>query len=121
MAGVTPPNVLRPPSIPVAARVGNFSYAIRNIVAEAQRVEAAGTRVRYLNVGESPAFGFQPPAHMVDAVVRAMRDGENGYGPSPGIASAREAVAAEYTRRGWPVTPIACSSPPAPRKGSISR
>jgi alanine-synthesizing transaminase len=104
MAGVTPSNVLRPPSIPVAARVGNFSYAIRNIVAEAQRVEAAGTRVRYLNVGNPPPFGFQPPAHMVDAVVRAMRDGENGYCPSPGIASAREAVAAEYTRRAWPVT-----------------
>jgi alanine-synthesizing transaminase len=103
MAGVTPSNVLRP-SIPVAARVGNFSYAIRNIVAEAQRVEAAGTRVRYLNVGNPPPFGFQPPAHMVDAVVRAMRDGENGYCPSPGIASAREAVAAEYTRRAWPVT-----------------
>jgi aspartate/methionine/tyrosine aminotransferase len=32
-----------------------------------------------------------------------MRDGENGYGPSPGIAPAREAVAAEYTRRGWPI------------------
>jgi aspartate/methionine/tyrosine aminotransferase len=61
--------------------------------------------VRYLNVGNPPPFGFQPPAHMVDAVVRAMRDGENGYGPSPGIAPAREAVAEEYLRRGWPTTP----------------
>ena len=32
-----------------------------------------------------------------------MRDGHNGYGPSPGIPAAREAVAAEYTRRGFPV------------------
>jgi aspartate/methionine/tyrosine aminotransferase len=91
-------------SVPVAARVNNFSYAIRNIVVEAQRVEAAGTRVRYLNVGNPPPFGFQPPAHMIEAVVRAMRDGENGYGPSPGIAPAREAVAAEYTGRGWPMS-----------------
>jgi aspartate/methionine/tyrosine aminotransferase len=104
MTGVTPLNALRPTSVPVAARVGNFSYAIRNIVVEAQRVEAAGTRVRYLNVGNPPAYGFQPPAHMVDAVVRALRDGENGYCPSPGIAAAREAVAAEYTRRAWPMT-----------------
>ena len=104
MAGVMPSNVVRTPSIPVAARVGNFSYAIRNIVAEAQRVEASGTRVRYLNVGNPPPFGFQPPAHMVEAVIRAMRDGENGYCPSPGIAPAREAVAAEYTRRAWAVT-----------------
>jgi alanine-synthesizing transaminase len=92
-------------SIPIARRISSFSYAIRNIVGEAQRVEAAGTRVRYLNVGNPPAFGFQPPQHMVDAVVRAMRDGENGYGPSPGVAPAREAVAAEYTQRGWPVSP----------------
>ena len=104
MTRVTSSNVLRLPPVPVAARVGNFSYAIRNIVAEAQQVEAAGIRVRYLNVGNPPPFGFQPPAHMVDAVIRAMRDGENGYCPSPGIPSAREAVAAEYTRRAWPVT-----------------
>ncbi len=104
MAIVTPTNVLKSTPIPVAKRVGNFSYAIRNIVAEAQRVEASGRRVRYLNVGNPPPFGFQPPAAMIEAVVRAMRDGENGYGPSPGIPAARDAVAAEYDRRGWPMT-----------------
>lgn len=104
MAGVMPSNALRTPTVPVAGRVANFSYAIRNIAAEAQRVEASGRRVRYLNVGNPPPFGFQPPEHMVDAVVRAMRDGENGYCASPGIASAREAVAAEYSRRAWPMT-----------------
>jgi alanine-synthesizing transaminase len=91
--------------IPVAARVAHFSYAIRNIVVEAKRVEAAGRTVRYLNVGNPPAFGFQPPAHMIEAAVRAMRDGHNGYGPSPGVPSAREAVAREYTSRGFPVSP----------------
>ncbi len=92
-------------SIPVAERVRSFSYAIRNIVVEAQRVEAAGKTVRYLNVGNPPAFGFQPPPHLIEAVERAMRDGHNGYGPSPGISAARAAVAAEYTGRGFPVTP----------------
>ena len=90
-------------SIPVSPHVSRFSYAIRNIAVEAQRVEAAGTRVRYLNVGNPPAFGFQPPVHMIKAVERALRNGENGYGPSPGIAPAREAIAGEYTGRGWPV------------------
>jgi aspartate/methionine/tyrosine aminotransferase len=94
----------RAAAIPVAHRVSSFSYAIRNIVVEAQRVEASGKRVRYLNVGNPPAFGFQPPAALIDAVARAMRDGENGYCPSPGIAPAREAVAAEYSQRSWPVT-----------------
>ena len=91
-------------AIPVARRVNSFSYAIRNVVLEAQRVEATGRRVRYLNVGDPNAFGFKTPPHLIAAVERAMRDGHNGYGPSPGIAPAREAVAAEYTSRGFPVS-----------------
>jgi alanine-synthesizing transaminase len=91
-------------AIPIARRVGQFSYAIRNIVVEAKRVEQAGTPVRYLNIGDPVAFGFQAPAHLVAAVERAIADGHNGYGPSAGIAPAREAVAAEYTRRGWAVS-----------------
>jgi alanine-synthesizing transaminase len=96
-------NTLR--AIPTASRVHRFTYAIRNIVAEAQKVEAAGTRVRYLNIGDPVAFGFHTPSHLIAAVERAMRDGHNNYGPSPGIAAAREAVAAEYTRNGFPVAP----------------
>ncbi len=92
-------------SIRVAQRVSSFSYAIRNIVVEAQRVEAAGRKVRYLNVGNPPPFGFSPPAHMITAVEKAMHDGHNGYGPSPGIMPAREAVASEYSGRGWKITP----------------
>jgi len=91
--------------IPIAARLSRFSYAIRNIIVEAKRVEAAGRHVRYLNIGDPVAFGFHTPPHLIAAVERAMRDGHNGYGPSPGIASGRDAVAAEYTSRGFPVTP----------------
>src|SRR5689334_866130 len=91
--------------IEVAARVIRFTYAIRNIVAEAQRVEAGGTRVRYLNIGDPVAFGFRTPPHLIEAVERAMRDGHNGYGPSSGIRVAREAVANEYSSRGFPVHP----------------
>ena len=92
-------------AIPVARRVNTFSYAIRNIVVEAQRVEAAGTRVRYLNVGDPNVFGFKTPPHLIAAVERAMRDGYNGYGPSPGIPAAREAVAKELTSHGFPISP----------------
>ena len=91
--------------IPVAARLSRFSYAIRNIIVEAHRVEATGRHVRYLNIGDPIHFGFETPPHLVAAVERAMHDGHNGYGPSPGIASGREAVAEEYTSRGFPVTP----------------
>jgi alanine-synthesizing transaminase len=91
-------------SVRVSARVEGFSYAIRNIVAEARKVEAEGRTVRYLNIGDPVPFGFQPPRHLVDAIERAMRDGYNGYTPSAGIASAREAIANDYTRRGMPVS-----------------
>ena len=85
--------------------MGRFSYAIRNIVAEARAVEARGQTVRYLNIGDPVAFGFKTPSHIVEAAVTAMRDGHNGYLASAGIAPAREAVAADYTQRGVTVSP----------------
>ena len=91
-------------SIPVASRIGGFSYAIRNIVAEARKVEAAGRKVRYLNIGDPIIFGFHTPPHLVEAVERAIRDGHNGYAPSVGISPARESVAAECERRGMPLS-----------------
>jgi len=91
-------------TVPVASRVRGFSYAIRNIVAEARKVEATGRKVKYLNIGDPIPFGFKTPAHMIAAVEKAMRDGQNGYGPSPGIMSAREAVANDFTARGVPMT-----------------
>jgi alanine-synthesizing transaminase len=89
----------------VASRISGFVYAIRNIVSEARKVEAAGRRVRYLNIGDPIIFGFQTPPHLIEAVDRAIRDGHNGYAPSVGIPAAREAVAAECERRQMPVSP----------------
>src|SRR5215471_1434234 len=101
---VTSPTMRTTSGIPVARRVGGFAYAIRNIVAEARKVEATGKTVRYLNIGDPVIFGFHTPPHMIEAVARAMRDGHNNYAPSVGILPAREAVAGELTRRGMPMT-----------------
>jgi aspartate/methionine/tyrosine aminotransferase len=92
------------PAIPVAGRVSRFTYAIRQIVAHARAVEATGKNVRYLNIGDPVAFGFTTPPRLIAAVERAMRDGHNGYVPSPGIPEAREAVAHDYHARGVPMT-----------------
>ena len=92
-------------AIPVAPRISGFAYAIRNIVAEARKVEASGRKVRYLNIGDPIAFGFRTPPHMIEAVERAMRDGHNGYAPSVGILTAREAVTRECVQRGMAMTP----------------
>ena len=86
--------------IRTAKRVDRFTYAIRNIVAEAKKVEATGKTVRYLNIGDPNQFGFLTPPHLIEAVIKAMRDGHNGYVPSPGIVSAREAAAADFVARG---------------------
>jgi alanine-synthesizing transaminase len=91
--------------IRTARRVDRFTYAIRNIVAEAKKVEQAGTSVRYLNIGDPNQFGFLTPPHLIEAVSRAMRDGRNGYTASAGIVEAREAVAADFDARGVSVSP----------------
>jgi alanine-synthesizing transaminase len=91
--------------IAVAPRVSRFSYAIRNIVNAAHEEEARGRRVRYLNIGDPVAFGFDTPPHLVEAVSRSMRDGYNGYLPYAGTLAARAAVAAEYTRKGVALGP----------------
>jgi alanine-synthesizing transaminase len=89
--------------IPPASRMSAVTYSIRRVVVEARKAEAAGKRIHYLNTGDPVAFGFDTPAHMVEAVTKALRDGENGYGPSVGLRPAREAVAAENTSRGWAI------------------
>lgn len=92
-------------AIRTARRVDRFTYAIRQVVAEARKVEETGRKVRYLNIGDPNAFGFVTPPHLIEAVERAMRDGHNGYAPSPGIASAREAASADFIARGVPIDP----------------
>ena len=93
-----------PAMIPPASRMSAVSYSIRRVVAEARKAEAAGKKIFYLNTGDPVHAGFQPPAHMVEAVHQSLRNGEHGYGPSVGLLEAREAVAAENTSRGWAVS-----------------
>jgi len=85
-----------------AARIQNVRYAIRNVVAEALKVEREGREILYCNVGDPLKFDFATPPHLVEAVHKAMLDGHNGYAPSPGLMQAREAVAKDATARGFP-------------------
>ncbi len=86
--------------IRAARHIENVRYAIRNVVAEASRLEAQGQRILFLNIGDPLKFDFQTPPHLIEAVHKAMRDGHNGYAPSAGIPAAREAIARECTRTG---------------------
>jgi alanine-synthesizing transaminase len=87
--------VIRP-----APHIANVKYAIRNIAAEAGRLEAQGQRILACNIGDPLKYDFPTPPHLIAAVEKAMRDGLNGYGASAGLKGAREAVANEANARG---------------------
>ena len=83
-----------------ASRLENVRYAIRDLASVADEVIKQGHKVLALNVGDPNIFDFQTPAHIVDAVAKAMRDGKNGYAPSDGVPQALEAIRGEAARKG---------------------
>src|SRR6266571_4838306 len=85
--------------IAAAQRLENVRYAIRDLALVADEVTREGHTVLSLNVGDPNIFDFQTPAHLIEAVYRAMRDNKNGYAPSPGITEALDAIRAEAARK----------------------
>lgn len=83
-----------------ASRLENVRYAIRDLACVADEVVNQGHKVLPLNVGDPLNFDFQTPAHIIEAVHKAMRDGKNGYAPSSGIPEALDAIRGEARRKG---------------------
>jgi alanine-synthesizing transaminase len=83
-----------------AQRLENLRYAIRDLVSLADQVKAQGHKVLYLNVGDPNIFDFAPPAHVIEAAYRAMRDNKNGYAPSAGVPEALDSIRAEARKNG---------------------
>jgi alanine-synthesizing transaminase len=83
-----------------AQRLDNLRYAIRDLVGLADQVKQQGHKVLYLNVGDPNIFDFAPPAHVIEATYRAMRENKNGYAPSAGIPEALESIRGEAVRNG---------------------
>src|SRR5215831_10961574 len=86
--------------ITAASRLENVRYAIRDLACVADEVIARGHKVLPLNVGDPLNFDFETPAHLVEAVNKAMRDGKNGYAPSDGVPEALAAIRGEAERKG---------------------
>ena len=86
--------------ITAAKRLDNVRYAIRDLAGLADEVTRQGHTILPLTVGDPNIFDFETPAHVVDAVVKAMRDNKNGYAPSPGIPEALQAIREESERKG---------------------
>jgi aspartate/methionine/tyrosine aminotransferase len=62
------------------------------VLARAEALAADGADIINLGIGQPD---FKTPEHIVDAAVRALRDGHHGYTPANGIKPLREAVAAD--------------------------
>jgi alanine-synthesizing transaminase len=86
--------------IAAAARLEHVRYAIRDLACVADEVIAQGHKVLPLNVGDPLNFDFKTPPHIIEAAYKAMRDGKNGYAPSPGVREALEAIRGEAARKG---------------------
>ncbi|CUA84993.1 Aspartate/methionine/tyrosine aminotransferase [Chelatococcus sambhunathii] len=66
------------------------------VLARATALAAEGRDIINLGIGQPD---FPTPPHIVEAAVKALRDGHHGYTPATGILPLREGVAADIHRR----------------------
>ncbi len=66
------------------------------VLARAAELQRQGRDIINLGIGQPD---FQTPPHIVEAAVKALRDGHHGYTPAQGILPLREAVSADLKRR----------------------
>ena len=88
----------------VSKKVAGVEYAIRDIVSEATKLEKQGKKIDYLNIGDPVQYGFQPPDNVKEALIKAIKQGENYYAPSEGLLELREAIAKKEKDKGLAVT-----------------
>ncbi|MEM5583103.1 pyridoxal phosphate-dependent aminotransferase [Roseibium sp. AS2] len=66
------------------------------VLARATELAGQGRDIINLGIGQPD---FKTPEHIVEAAVKALRDGHHGYTPANGIAPLREAVSADLLKR----------------------
>ena len=66
------------------------------VLARAAALEREGKEIINLGIGQPD---FKTPEHIVEAAVKALRDGPPGYTPANGLLELREAVAAALHKR----------------------
>ncbi|MBN9672349.1 pyridoxal phosphate-dependent aminotransferase [Roseibium aggregatum] len=66
------------------------------VLARATELAQSGRDVINLGIGQPD---FKTPDHIVEAAVKALRDGHHGYTPATGIAPLREAVSSDLHKR----------------------
>jgi aspartate aminotransferase len=81
-------------TVPGFARIGEENAFA--VLARATELAAGGRDIINLGIGQPD---FPTPPHVVEAAVKALRDGQHGYTPAVGILPLREAIAADVHRR----------------------
>lgn len=71
------------------------SFLVMDVLEKAEAMERAGRSVIHLEIGQPD---FKTPECVIEAGVKAARDGKTGYTHSMGILPLREAIAAYYER-----------------------
>jgi aspartate/methionine/tyrosine aminotransferase len=71
-------------------------FEVMDVLARAQALERAGRRVVHMEIGEPD---FTAPEPVVEAGIRAMRDGRTAYTATLGLASLRDAIAGHYEKK----------------------
>ena len=67
-----------------------------SVLAKANKLASQGKNIINLGIGQPD---FQTPEHIVEAGVKALKDGHHGYTQSTGIPKLREAVSEDIKRR----------------------
>ena len=66
------------------------------VLARAQALAAGGRDIINLGIGQPD---FRTPEHIVEAGIKALRDGHHGYTPANGLPALRASVSADLHRR----------------------
>ncbi|MDP3256981.1 pyridoxal phosphate-dependent aminotransferase [Bosea sp. (in: a-proteobacteria)] len=80
--------------VPAFARIGEENAFA--VLARATELQRQGKDIINLGIGQPD---FPTPDHIVEAAVKALRDGHHGYTPANGILPLREAVSADLHKR----------------------
>jgi len=83
-----------------SAHLAEVRYEIRGaLTRRARELEAAGTPIIKLNIGNPARYGFSVPAHLREAIAAHLHESE-AYGHEQGLDEAREAIAVQQRARG---------------------
>ena len=66
------------------------------VLARANALEAEGRQIINLGIGQPD---FKTPGHIVEAAIKALKDGHHGYTPASGIPSLRQAISDDLENR----------------------